>query len=273
MTKLFILISTIDERISNLKNIIQAPDENVVYVVSHQVTEEIREDVKEYIESICEREDVRYASLTGSGVAKNRNNTLRFVKPGLICLILDDDIVLCEDAFRTVRETFDKNPTARFISFKILNTNGDDYKPYPQKKKWHTLSTLTSIGTTEMAFKSDLIFENDIRFDERFGPGAQDYPLGEDYIFAMDIYRLKVKMLFMPIPIVMHPPGSTGGSLDEKIIFARGAVFARVFGSLSYLIDIYFSLKKRKYYHSKYSVYDYIKLMISGSFDFRREKK
>jgi hypothetical protein len=89
----------------------------------------------------------------------------------------------------------------------------------------------------------------------------------------MDIYRLKVKMLFVPVPIVMHPPGSTGGSLDKKIIFARGAVFARVFGPLSYLIDIYFAFKKRKYYRSKYCVYDYIKLMISGSLDFRREEQ
>lgn len=273
MAKLFVLTSTIDDRITNLKNIIQEPDENIVYVVSHQLSKALKEDAKKYIESMDERKDVLYSSLTGKGVAKNRNNTFRFLEPGSICLILDDDIFLCADAFSIVRKTFDKNPAASFISFKILNTNGGDYKPYPREKRWHSLSTLTSIGTTEMAFESDLILKKNIRFDERFGPGAPEYPLGEDYIFAMDLYRMKTKMLFVPIPIVMHPPGSTGGSLDKKIIYARGAVFARVFGPLSYLIDIYFSLKKRRYYHSRYSIYDYIKLMILGSLDFRREKK
>ena len=97
--------------------------------------------------------------------------------------------------------SFSENPSVDFISFKILDFEGDDYKSYAQRKQWHTLKTLTGIGTTEMAFKSNFILENEICFDERFGPGADEYPMGEDFIFAMDIYRKDVKMLFLPIPI------------------------------------------------------------------------
>ncbi len=265
---LCILISTIDSRILNLEAILQPYDKKICYVVSHQITKELEQNILNFIDNFSKRKDVQYSVLEGKGVAKNRNNTLSFIKPSSICLILDDDIILCENTFDTVIESFDKNASADFISFKILDLEGDDYKSYPKEKQWHTLQTLAGIGTTEIAFRSHVILKNDVKFDERFGPGAENYPLGEDFIFAMDMYHLKTKMLFLPIPIVMHPRGSTGGSLDSRIIFARGAVFARVFGFLSFIIDIYFSFKKRKSYQHEYSFYQYLKLMLLGSHDF-----
>lgn len=270
--KLFILISTIDERILNLNNILQVYDENIHYIISHQISQNLNEDISFFIEELIKRKDVQYSTLKGKGVARNRNNVLRFIQPSSICLILDDDIVLCKNAFLTVMKSFAENPSADFISFKILDLEGNDYKYYPKEKQWHTLRTLTGIGTTEMAFKSDFILHNDIKFDERFGPGAEDYPLGEDFIFAMDLYRSKAKMLFLPIPIVKHPQGSTGSSLDQKVIFARGAVFARVYGICSYLLDIIFALTHKKMYCSNYTMFQYLKLMLSGSGTFLNKK-
>ncbi len=266
--QLFILISTLNDRILNIENILQKNSKTIRYVVSHQVTEVLNDEVNQFIELLRNREDVYYSELKGMGVAKNRNNTLHFIEPGSISLILDDDVQLCNNIFRTVMKSFDDNPTAEFISFKILDMNGNDYKPYLKEKQWHTLRTLTGVGTTEMAFKSDLILKNNILFDERFGPGSEVYPTGEDFIFAMDIYKLKANMLFIPIPIVKHPDGSTGRQLDNAIIFGRGAVFARVFGFLSFVLDIYFSYKKRKSYQFKYSFYHYVKLMLLGSYDY-----
>ena len=273
MNKFFILISTINNRILNLKNIIQVHDKQIIYIVSHQISKELGEETKSYIDSLNNREDVYYSRLKGKGVAKNRNNTLRFMEPSSICLILDDDVHLCKDTFSNVIKAFDHNPDADFISFKILDLENNDYKMYQKEKHWHTFRTLTGIGTTEMAFRSDLILDNHIRFDERFGPGVENYPLGEDFIFAMDLYHLKTKMLFLPISIVKHPRGSTGGNLDSNIIFARGAVFARVFGLLSFVIDIYFSFKKRKSYQREYTFYQYLKLMLLGSYDFLYKRK
>lgn len=273
MNKVFILISTLNARIMNLKNIIDVCDDQVVYIVSHQVNEELKEQTRSYIDSLCKRKDVRYSVLKGQGVAKNRNNTLRFIEPSSICLILDDDVKLCKDIFITVKKSFDENLSAAFISFKILDLEGNDYKSYPKEKQWHTALTLTGIGTTEMAFKSDFILENNIRFDEAFGPGAENYPLGEDFIFAMDVYKSNAKMLFLPIPIVKHPKGSTGSSLNKKVIFARGAVFARVYGWLSYILDIYFTLKHKKMYKNSFTFFEYLKLMLLGSHDFLNRRK
>ena len=273
MNKLLILISTINNRILNLKNIIQVYDAQIIYIVSHQISEELGEETKNYIDSLNNREDVHYSTLKGKGVARNRNNTLQFIEPSSICLILDDDVFLCQNTFKNVIQAFNDNADADFISFKILDLEGNDYKSYPKEKQWHTLQTLSGIGTTEMAFRSDFILKKDIRFDERFGPGVDDYPLGEDFIFAMDMYHSKSKMFFLPIPIVKHPRGSTGSSLNGKVIFTRGAVFARVFGRWSYILDVLFTLKHKKMYQHRYTMFQYLKLMLAGSDTFLNIEK
>lgn len=266
--ELFVLISTIDRRILNLKDILQPYDEKIRYVISHQVTRELDQNISNFIEELIKRRDVKYSPLGSKGVAINRNNTLRFIQPSSICLILDDDVVLCENIFNMVLKSFDRNPTADFISFKILDLEGNDYKRYPKEKRWHTLRTLTGIGTTEMAFRSDLILYNDIKFDERFGPGSDIYPIGEDFIFAMDLHRMKTKMLFLPISIVKHPRDSTGGNLDQKVIFGRGAMFARVFGWKAFALNILFSIKKYAAYRKEISFFSYLMLLTKGTMDY-----
>ena len=272
-SKMFILISTINERILNLKNIIDNHNENIIYNVSHQIDEKLGDEIKIFTDSLKKREDVNYSSLANIGVAKNRNNTLHFIEPSAICLILDDDVILCKNAFDIVLKSFDKNPSADFISFKILDLEGNDYKPYPKVKRLHTLRTLTGVGTTEMAFKSDLILKNNISFDENFGPGSEIYPIGEDFIFAMDLYKMKTKMLFLPIPIVKHPEGSTGSMLDQKVIFGRGAMFARVFGWKAFVVDFIFSIKKHSDYGKEITFFSYLTLLINGTIDYFRTSR
>jgi len=263
--KLFVLISTMDSRILNLKSILCPYEKNIHYVISHQITQDKGQDILDFIDILRKRKDVQYSTLEGKGVAKNRNNTLKFIEPSSVCLVLDDDVVLCRNAFKMVSKSFDENPPADFISFKILDLEDQDYKPYPKAKQWHTLQTLTGIGTTEMAFRSDFILHNNVRFDERFGPGAENYPIGEDFIFAMDLYHLKTKMLFLPIPIVKHLRGSTGMNLDQKVIFGRGAMFARVFGWKAFFIDFLFSIKKYPTYRKEISFVAYLLFLIKGT--------
>ena len=94
------------------------------------------------------------------------------------------------------------------------------------------------------------------------------YPIGEDFIFAMDLYKMKTKMLFLPIPVVKHPRDSTGGSLDQKVIFGRGAMFARVFGWKAFVINLLFSIKKYTVYRKKISFFSYLTLLTKGTMDY-----
>jgi len=271
--ELFILISTINERILNLKSILQPYNKKIRYIISHQVTCEMKNDGLNFIEILRKREDVRYSRLTEEGVAKNRNNTLKYIEPNIICLILDDDIALCKNTFELVLSPFLKNASADFVSFKILNEDHHDYKPYPKSAQEHTWKSLTGIGTTEMAFRSNMILEHNFSFDERFGPGAALYPSGEDYIFAMDLYKGGVKMYFEPIAIVSHPKESTGYIWSSKGFFAKGAVFSRVFGWKSYLIDFYFVFKHHKEYRNEYSSFSALKWMWKGNHHFLQGDK
>ena len=263
--ELFILISTIDERIIQVRNIIQKYDNNIHYIISHQVSKKNNLDVEKYCEELSMKDNIIYSRLEGRGVAKNRNNTLKFIEPSSLCLILDDDVLMCQNAFKSVTKAFHDNSDADFISFKILDLEGNDYKPYPKEKQWHTLRTLTGIGTTEIAFRSDLILDNDVRFDEDFGPGSTVYPIGEDFIFTMDLYKIKTKMLFVPIPIVKHSQDSTGSSLDQKVIFGRGAMLARVFGWKAFFIDFLFAIKKYPAYRKQISFVSYLSLLLRGA--------
>ena len=89
MTKqLYVLISTIDDRILNLENILQNYDENIIYIVSHQINHDLNDEVKIYIEGLGQRQDVNYCSLKGKGVAKNRNNTFLYIEPSGVSSLL-----------------------------------------------------------------------------------------------------------------------------------------------------------------------------------------
>ena len=272
-TELYLLISSIDDRIVNLNNVIQNKKEGIYYIVSHQITQKLSIQTVKYIKKLNNRNDVIYSKLHSKGVAKSRNNTLKYIKPNTICLMLDDDVTMCPDIFDTIKNAFLKNTDADFISFKILTLDDKDYKRYPSKQQWHTLRTLTGIGTVEIAFRSELVLNHHVRFDEKFGPGAEKYPIGEDFIFAMDIYRKNIKMLFIPKAIVKHPLGSTGSRVDNRVIFGRGALFARVFGLKAYILDFYFAIKHRKTYIKKISFFSYIKLIFSGSYDYLKQER
>ena len=272
--KINILISTIDQRIQKIESIIQPYQDEIRYIISHQVTKQWDEKTDTIVRMLKERRDVIYTMIREMGVARNRNNTLSYIKSSAICLILDDDVSLCENALDNIMKAFQDNRDAEFISFKILDIDsGEDYKSYPKEKMEHSLRTLTSIGTTEMAFRGNVIGKYGIRFDERFGPGAERYPIGEDFIFAMDLYRRGCRMLFVPIPIVRHPSMSTGRQMNDEIIFGRGAMFARVFGYGAFFINGIFALKQYRKYREHYTIPKYWGLLNRGTLDFLKKEK
>jgi len=74
-----------------------------------------------------------------------------------------------------------------------------------------------------------------------------------------------------PIDIVEHEDFGTGAILSDNIIFGRGAVFRRVFGKISFLVNIYFAIKNHKKYKEKYTFWVYNKLLFQGNRDYARK--
>jgi hypothetical protein len=271
MKKLNLLISTINDRVLGLKNII-VNHPNIVFTVSHQVTEKLGKESSAYIQELENKDNIIYSQITSVGVAKNRNNALKHRVRGSICLLCDDDVVYFEDAFDKVLNAFEGDRTLEFLTFKIKTFSGRDYKNYKDHPFKQNIKTLTNIGIIDVAFREEVLDQYNLLFDERFGPGGE-YPIGEDFIFMTDAYKKGAKIYYQPIDIVQHGDVGTGWVLEDKIIFGRGAVFARVFGSFSFFINVYFSLKNRVSYKNKYTLYRYLKLMSWGSYDFYRSEK
>jgi len=267
MKQINLLISTIDNRILGLKKVIK--DETVIYTVSHQVTSDLSEETLIYIEELQKKSYVIYSQIHSKGVAKNRNNALKHRVKGSICLLCDDDVVYFEDSFEKLRDAF-KNGSLEFLTFKIKTFGGKDYKKYRDYEFTQSLRTLSSIGIVDVAFSEEVIEKYILEFDERFGPGGY-YAIGEDFIFMSDAYKKGASIIYKPLEIVQHEELGTGTTLEDKIIFGRGAMFARVFGVTSAAVNIFFAIKQYKRYKTVYSFLQYWKLLNQGMIDYYRK--
>jgi hypothetical protein len=158
------------------------------------------------------------------------------------------------------------------LTFKIKTFSGKDYKKYKGIGFKHNLKTLSNIGIIDVAFREELIDKYNLSFDERFGPGGY-YSIGEDFIFMTDAIKKGLNIQFEPIDVVQHEDIGTGQILRDDIIFGRGAMFSRVFGSLSFVLNIYFATKNYKKYSSVFSYWKYNMLLFEGSLNFLRKNK
>lgn len=203
------------------------------------------------------------------GIAKSRNKALKKATAD-ICLIADDDIIFLDNAQQVILETFQENPSADIITFQIQTPQGHLFKTYSAKKKWHNQLSLMRVISYEIAFKRQSIISAGLKFDERFGLQA-DFPTGEENIFMIDAYKKGLKILYAPVPIVIHAEKSSGKNLhDHQMISARGAVFYRMFGATAYIISLLFAIKK--YPLSNSNVYRFYTLMLKGIAAYKRHE-
>lgn len=266
-----LLISTINNRIQGLKKII-IKKENVVFTVSHQITDQLDDATKAYIDEISVLGNVIYSPINSQGVAKNRNNALKHRVKGAICMLADDDVVYFNDAFSKIISLFEADKGIEILTFKIKTFRGSDYKSYKKFPFKHNIKTLSNIGIIDVAFKEEVIAKYNLSFDEKFGPGGY-YSIGEDFIFMTDAIKKKVNIFYRPVDIVQHGDVGTGQILRDDIVYGRGAMFGRVFGLLSFTLNVYFAIKNFKKYKSRYSFLEYSGLLFKGSFNYLMSKR
>ncbi|OOE62351.1 hypothetical protein [Salinivibrio kushneri] len=209
-------------------------------------------------------------SLVEKGVSKSRNAALSFCESGL-ALISDDDVSYVKDVEHVIKKAFDENPEADIITFQFLDNDYRLYKRnYRQKTFWHDVYSLAKVSSVEIAFRVDSIKGANLRFDENFGLGSK-LPSGEEYIFLVDALKRGLKILYMPIPILIHPGESSGGQFKSNpdLIMSKGAMLYRIFGYKSYLMALVFALRKYKRAHM--SFVNFYRLMISGIKLYRKD--
>lgn len=253
MTKLTILIATMNAGITQLISKITKLPQHIDIIICHQITDlSIEADIfKKELESI--RSNIKVIQRYEKGLSKSRNCALDHVKEG-ICLIADDDVVFIDDIYEKITHAYEQNSDADIISFQIETPDGEPFKQYSSKSYLHTKKTLMRVASIEITFRANKIHKSGLRFDEDFGLGST-YPTGEETIFLCDAYDKKLNILYCPIPIVAHPKEHSNASYSIDLFKAKGAVFIRIFGlTTGCIVILLFALKKYNDFRNKFSL-------------------
>jgi len=202
------------------------------------------------------------------GLSKSRNKAIEN-SIGDICLFADDDIVYKKDILKKIEKAFINNPEFDVITFKFENSK----KNYEEKPFMHNYKTISTVSSIEIAFRRQSIINNKIRFDELFGLGAK-YISGEENIFLKDCLDKKLKILFFPLTIAIHPERiTTGKKWTKELLLAKGALFYRIYGKLSFLINLFFCIKKYNEYKINLNFFDSLFCIYKGTFDYLQTTK
>jgi glycosyltransferase involved in cell wall biosynthesis len=203
------------------------------------------------------------------GLAKSRNLAIDESRAD-ICLISDDDLEYIDSIEESILNAFRDNLKADIITFEVQTPDNRPYKRYKTEPFWHTQKSIMSVSSVEIAFRRDSIMSANLKFDNRFGLGSE-YPTGEEVIFLSDGLKSGLKILFIPIPIVIHPIESSGKNYDNPtLIRAKGAMFYRIFSLLGYGASLLFAFKKYKI--SPHSMLEFYRLMVEGIEDYRSKR-
>lgn len=197
------------------------------------------------------------------GLSKSRNKALSHAKRD-IALISDDDVRYLDNIGIIVNKAFKENPEADIITFQFMKDDNTLYKNnYKKEKFWHDIYSLARVSSVEIAFRVDKIKENNIKFDQNFGLGSL-FPTGEEYIFLSDALKKGLKILYIPIPILVHRDVSSGGQFFDNtlLVESKGALFYRVFGIKAYFVSFVFTY--RKYKTANMGLIKFYRLMLSG---------
>lgn len=210
--------------------------------------------------------NIRCISTKETGISNSRNMAIKNAT-GDLCVICDDDTTFESDCVDILAKNALNSPDADLFTFKIITPEGSAYKSYPSASKFITSKIENlSISSIEIAFRRDAIIKNNILFYNWLGLGT-DFSGGEEVCFIKDCILSKLKVWFINEFLVCHPFESSGKSYDKMSnALANGAIYAKMYPLSFSIWNLYFALKRYKYYKGKYPFLRYFSFMQKGSF-------
>jgi len=190
-------------------------------------------------------QSVNWHCLNSNGLSISRNKGLSVVADNdAVVLIGDDDVKYYVGFDAAVIKAYEKYPDSDVILFMVNTPDGGSLRSYPRKMCMLGYKRIMNACSIEISFRMKSIEKIGVKFDERFGLGAE-YCTGEDIIFLADCLKHNLKIIFVPIRICEHPDFSSGKKIDSATMAGRGAMFSRVFGSrLGVVAALAFCIKK-----------------------------
>ncbi|MBK9224431.1 MAG: glycosyltransferase family 2 protein [Flavobacterium sp.] len=182
------------------------------------------------------------------GLSRSRNLALQNATKKL-CLIADDDIVYAPDFEKEIVNAFNTLEDASLITFNHQRVGVDKPQKIATEIHKHTLKSIWNVSSIEIAFSLDAIKNNSIVFNDYFGLGSV-FETAEEFLFLRSSLLQNLKLYYYPSVIVSHPKLSSGiHEGQDKLLFARTALFYKTKGKLAYLwlIKYLFFLLKNDY--------------------------
>ena len=176
-------------------------------------------------ESISCRSDFRVLESKDRGLSRNRNFGLENARRQLI-LIADDDTDFSQEGLRGIIKAFEEHPDCGFLTFRY--DSEAEQKEYPEHEfDWRTPTKGMYVCSIEIALRRSAV--GNLRFDERFGVGAQ-FCAGEEDLFMHSLMKRGERGHYIPLTICRHDGPTTSCKADtEALAEAKGAVFSRLF--------------------------------------------
>jgi hypothetical protein len=185
----------------------------------------------------------RLVRVPGRGVARSRNAAIDAAR-GRYLLFCDDDVRVDVAGARTVIAELDRRGAALALG-RGMGEDGALRKAYPPDVRRLTLFNSAKAATYEMLVDVDQVRSAGVRFDERFGAGAELY-LGDEYIFIADCLRAGLRGYAIPSVLGVHPVESSGSRWGGRDAHVRAVALNRVFGRAALPARTAFAVRARR---------------------------
>ncbi len=218
--------------------------------------------------------NIRVINSFEKGLSKSRNLALKNASKK-IGVIADDDILFKKNFQDIVIQGFIKFPKSAMIRFMYEKAAEKLTNSYPKKEKnsmnWFDILNTVSV---EMVINTQLIKQNNLKFDEKFGLNST-FGMGEEAVFLSDCKTKKLLLSFYPAVICQHLTVSS----HQKILIAeiykiQGAVMSRIFKKRAWIwvfIKLFFDLKHKNIQF--YQVFSLLKQSNKGIIAFKKLQK
>lgn len=261
--KIDVLISTMNQ--TNVTLLIKKMNVNNCTIINQITKEKL---------SLVNKSNKQYKiySFKEKGLSKSRNKAIKY-SDGNICVIADDDMYYENDYIQTIKTAYKKYPDADLIAF-VVPYETKQGKQILKEGKVNFLQS-QKIQSVQLTFKKESIIRNHITFDEEFGAGAKYY-CGEENIFMCDCMKKGLKLYFVPQKIATlsdEENSSWFKGYDIKYFKTKGAVYNRMSSLLCFPLILQFAVRKKKLYENQFSLFEIIKIMLSGAREYRSGKK
>lgn len=261
-TRINVLISTLKNRVGNLLNENFPEHPGVSYIVSHQTANYNCHGDTHFLH----RNDVRWLKHESTGLSKNRNFSLLHLEAD-IGVISDDDVEYTVENFVSIFRAFNENPEADIITFRVkCKDENFCFKNYASNKFNHTTWSLLKVSSVEIAIRKSFLDKHKLLFDEEFGLGGK-FSCGEECVFLVNAKKLGAKIIYVPEYICTHPyeTSQRNKSLTNDVGKINGAIFAKIWGRLSYTLLFFSMLKNITKFETPYSAFNFFWFSIKGA--------